>query len=109
VGGVFRLGICALVLVAAFAAAAGSAPAMTSVKHCGNAFSGADQPGFDIRASNITCSRSRSLTRRYYRQGCSPTKTCHVRRFSCHGRKNGDLYRVTCTRRARHFSFSGGS
>ena len=109
-GRVLRFAICSLALGLLLTALAAGAPAMTSVKHCGNAFEGADQPGFDIRAENISCSRSRALTRRYYRQGCTPSKTCSVRKFSCHGRStHGDLYRVTCKRRARHFSFGGGS
>lgn len=84
--------------------------ASVASRSCGRAFSGSpDQPGFNVRATNMTCHKARVLTRRYYKNGCKVDDPCNVRGFNCVGHRKSDLYRVRCSRRARKFSFSGGS
>jgi hypothetical protein len=106
-----RAMLIALVLMAPIGAAALATPASASIRRCGNAFSGADQPGFDVRALHIACSSAKTVTREWVRECVSKSaSTCTVHTFHCRKTHTVDLlYRVHCIRRIQRFSFGGGS
>jgi hypothetical protein len=107
-----RAALLATVLIATGGALALASPASAgSVKRCGNAFSGADQPGFEVRVKHMACSSAKTVTREWVRACISrSTPTCRVHGFHCRKQHTVDLlYRVHCIRLIQRFSFGGGS
>jgi hypothetical protein len=105
-----RAALIALVLTASAGAMAVASPvSASSVKSCGNASSGPDTPGFDVRVKHMACSSAKRVTREWVRD-CIGQTTCRVHGFSCRKRHTVDLlYRVHCIRNVQRFSFGGGS
>jgi len=99
-----------MILLAPVGAAALASPATAgSVKRCGNASSGADAPGFDVRVKHMACSSAKRVTREWV-SDCGFRTTCQVHGFHCRKQPTVDLlYRVHCIRRVQRFSFGGGS
>ncbi len=87
-----------------------SSPPRYPTRRCGNALSGPDEPGFNILARGVSCTKARKLTREQIRGGCpADPSACDIDGFSCSKRSTGDLYRVQCRRGRRSFSWGGGS
>lgn len=108
------LKLAALVALACFVLWATGSPAVARGRACGNAFSGPDDPGFQIQVAGMPCSAAKYLTRRIIRAGtwgvaCPRSSPCVLRGYTCYWIPNGDLKRQRCRRGNRRFSFGFGS
>ena len=93
-----------------------TAPAQARIRHCGNAFSAADSPGFSVRADHVRCVDARRAVRTIVRRGdlgpskCTVADPCRYHHFRCVARTStAPLYRERCRNGTRVFSFGGGS
>jgi hypothetical protein len=100
-----------IIVTVALTAVAVTGPAAPSSaggswKRCGNAYSAPDEPGFNIRSRNLSCGKARRYTRACVRNG----NVCPLPGYRCRKRRTVDaLYRVTCVKGGRAFSYGGGS
>ena len=108
---VVTLAICLGVAVAIF-----GGPAQARVRGCGDAFRGADEPGFSVRADHVRCVDARRAVRTIVRRGdigpgkCTLSDPCRYHHYRCVARRTVDmLYRERCRNGTRVFSFGGGS
>lgn len=86
-----------------------------ALQRCGTIVTGKDQlaNGDAIRASGVSCSRARRLTRRFNFEPSCVHLRCTVGGFACHPTyiepSRGELWRIRCSHGRSWFSFTGGA